>query len=78
MARTRGRFAEEFGARARRLREARLLTQERLGEHAGLHTTQVGHIERGERDVRLSTILKLAHALGVEIGDLVNGLPAPD
>jgi len=78
MSRTRGAFAVEFGARARGIREARLLTQERLGEHAGLHATQVGHIERGERDVRLSTILKLARALEVDVAELVSGLPVPD
>src|SRR6202012_2980910 len=33
-------------------------------EAAGLNPLQVGHIERGARDVKLSTIVKLAHALG--------------
>jgi transcriptional regulator with XRE-family HTH domain len=78
MAPRKGRFAQELGARVRAIREARSLTQEGLGERAGLHATQIGHIERGERNIRLNTLLKVAAALSVEVGELANGLPHPE
>lgn len=54
-----------FGKRLRRLREAKGWTFEQLGEAAGMNELQVGHIERGASDPKLSTILKLAKGLGV-------------
>ena len=53
-----------FGRNVRRLRLAKSLTQEGLAELAGLHSTYVGGIERGERNVGLDNILKIAKALG--------------
>ena len=53
-----------FGERLRQLRLARDWTQEELAARSGLHSTYVGGIERGERNVSLDNILKLAHALG--------------
>jgi transcriptional regulator with XRE-family HTH domain len=55
----------KFGRSLRRLRLAKGWTQERLAEHADLHPTYVGGIERGERNVGLENIIKLARALGV-------------
>jgi transcriptional regulator with XRE-family HTH domain len=63
-----------FGQRVRELRLERDLSQERLAEHAGLHRTYVGDIERGERNVALDNICRLADALGVHPGDLFQGL----
>ena len=53
-----------FGKRLRQLRLLKGLTQEGLAESAGLHSTYVGGIERGERNVGLDNIIKLARALG--------------
>jgi transcriptional regulator with XRE-family HTH domain len=52
-----------FGKRLRELRLAKAFTQESLAERAGLHSTYVGSVERGERNVALDNILKLARAL---------------
>lgn len=61
----------EFGKRLRELRLERGLSQEELGELAGLDRTYVSSAEAGRRNVSLKTIYKLAGALGVHAGDLL-------
>jgi transcriptional regulator with XRE-family HTH domain len=63
-----------FGARVRRLRQTKGWTLERLGEEAGLHWTYIGSLERGQRNVSLINIVRLAKALDVDPSDLVQGL----
>ena len=62
-----------LGATVRQLREAHAWSQERLAEHAGLNRTYVGEIERGTAIASIVTVEKLAHALGVGIGELLVG-----
>ena len=69
--------SREFGRRVRALREERGWSQERLAERAGLHPTYVSSVERGERNVTLLSILRLAGALRADPGDLVRGMRAP-
>ncbi len=52
-----------FGKRLRELRLAKGISQEKLGEIAGLHRTFISMTERGERNVTLATVEKLAKAL---------------
>ena len=62
---------------ARNLREHRSragLSQERLGFRADLHRTEISLLERGTREPRLSTIVRLARALGVTPADLLDGI----
>jgi transcriptional regulator with XRE-family HTH domain len=63
-----------FGARVRTFRTAQGMTQERLAEAAGLHPTFISNLERGYRVPTIVTLLKLATGLGVEPGELVDGL----
>jgi transcriptional regulator with XRE-family HTH domain len=68
------RVATEFGDRVRAQRLKRGWSQERLAEEAGLHMTYVSSVERGERNVTLLTIARLAQALGINPGLLVKDL----
>ena len=57
-----------FGERLRGFRIAKGYSQETLAELSGLHRTYVGGIERGERNICLDNIEKLALALEVTPG----------
>lgn len=62
---------QAFGERVRRARAATGLSQEALAHKAELHRTYVGSVERGERNVSLDNIYRLADALGVPARELV-------
>lgn len=61
---------EAFGIRVRELRQGLGLSQEGLAEKADLHRNYIGGIERGERNVGLINVGKLADALDVSVADL--------
>lgn len=63
--------AEAFGLVLRELRIKNGLTQEGLGFEAGVQRTYVSILELGQQQPSLTTILKLASALGLPAGDLV-------
>ena len=56
---------ERFGARVRAERERLGVSQEELAERAGLHRTYVGGVERGERNIGLLNVLRIARALAI-------------
>ncbi len=60
-----------FGARMRKLREDLGISQEALAHRCDLNRTYIGSVERGERNVSLVNINKIALALGVQPKDLV-------
>jgi transcriptional regulator with XRE-family HTH domain len=60
-----------FGERLRAVRTKKQISQEALADKAGLHRTYVSSVERGERNVTITTIEKLAKALGVAPADLM-------
>jgi len=66
--------AKRFGENLRRARKAAGMSQEVAGVRASLHRTEIGLLERGERTPRIDTAVKVAGAVGVEPGDLFEGI----
>jgi len=64
-----------FGEHLRAMRHDRLITIEQLAELAGLHPNYVGSVERGERNLSLFNIWRLAGGLDVSVAQLVEALP---
>lgn len=60
-----------LGSKLREARERLGLTQEQVAERSGVHATEVSRIEGGKRDPQVSTLIRLANALGVEPGELL-------
>jgi len=60
-----------IGKSLKRQRTLKALTQAQLAERAGVTTATVARIERDEIEPRMTTLRKLADALGVEPADLV-------
>lgn len=60
-----------LGARVREVREDAGLSQEMLASRSGLHEKHVSEIERGRRDPRFSTIVKLARGLAMPLTALM-------
>ena len=59
-----------MGTRIRELRRSGGFTQEKLGEKAGLNYKFIGELERGQVNVSLDSLAKIAEALMVKVGDL--------
>lgn len=66
-----------FGERVRQRRLELGLSQEAAAVRCGIHWTQLGKVERGQRSLRLETIVKIAAGLEIDPGKLVAGLPDP-
>lgn len=58
-----------IGRRVRQLRRKQQVSQEALAERADLHRNYVGSVERGERDIGLRAIAKLASALDMSLAE---------
>ena len=67
----------KFGATVREHRHEKLLTQEELAERASLHANYVSSVERGERNVSLFNIWRIAGALEMTVAELTSSLVPP-
>lgn len=65
---------KRFSANLRRARERAGLSQAALSRESGVSPSEICRIEANEREPRLSTILRLSRALGVEMTELLRGL----
>ena len=50
------------------------ITQEELAHRAGMHPVEIGRAERGVRDMRVSSIAKIAKGLKMPAADLMRGV----
>lgn len=62
---------KRLGMVIRQEREGKNLSQEALAFECGLHRTYIGAIERGERNLCLLNIIRIAEALGSPASDLL-------
>lgn len=67
-----------LGERVRDRRQQLGLSQEAMASAIGIHWSFLGQIERGQRNINLHNLLKLAAGLGVDPADLVRGLAPPE
>jgi transcriptional regulator with XRE-family HTH domain len=65
------------GAKVRRLREAKGLTQEQLGARCDMDLSYVSRVERGQKDIQLRTIVRLACALEIQPAELIDEVRCP-
>ena len=64
-----------FGATMRRHRTDKLLSLHELAERCGLHPNYIGSVERGERNISLNNIWRIALSLEVKSATLLDDLP---
>lgn len=65
---------KQFGERVRSLREKSQLSQEELADLVGIHRTYIGGIERGERNIGLINVFRIATALRITPAVLFKGM----
>jgi transcriptional regulator with XRE-family HTH domain len=63
------------GSNLRRLRNKLGVSQDEFADRAGLHRTYIGSVERGERNITLDTLQRIARALQVDPKDLLREVP---
>ena len=61
-----------FAKRIKEIRISKGISQENLAELCNLHRTYISSVERGERNISVDNMERLAVALGVDIRELLN------
>ena len=67
-----GDLQRRFGRNLRRYRENRGYSQEAFADHLGYHRTYMGGVERGERNLTLKSVERIAAKLGLDPLDLLS------
>jgi len=70
-----GELQVTVGRRVRRLRIERGISQEALARDVEMHRTYLGGVERGERNLTLRSVERLAERLGVPVRELIGDAP---
>ncbi len=68
------RAVKRFGENVQAARKAKGWTQEQLAHESGLAPVQVSRIERGVREIRLTTLVRIVTALEMQPNKLMRGL----
>lgn len=64
-------YLKNFANKVKCMRERQGISQEKLAEKAGLHRTNIGMVERVERNPSLISIYKIAEGLGTDVKELL-------
>jgi transcriptional regulator with XRE-family HTH domain len=70
-----GELQRAVGQNLRAYRDARGLSQEALAQILGVHRTYMGGVERGERNLTLKSVERIADRLGVKPLELLRAGP---
>ncbi|MCO1335686.1 helix-turn-helix transcriptional regulator [Microbulbifer sp. OS29] len=62
---------KNLGIAIRQLRVQLELSQEELADKSELHRTYIGSVERGERNIAIDNVIKLASALDCRVSDII-------
>lgn len=65
-------FLKNLGNRIRKIRNENGLSQEKLAFECELDRTYIGSVERGERNIAIINLRKIAKALKIKVSDLLN------
>lgn len=65
-----------FGKAVQAARQRLGVSQEAFAAELGMHRTQLGHIEQGLKDCRLSTIVRISAGLGLSVSQLLDQIDA--
>lgn len=65
---------DQVGTNIRSHRKRMKLTQEALAHKCDMHPVELGRAERGKRDLRVSTVVRIAHGLEIAPKELLDGI----
>lgn len=62
----------QLGRAVRRLRSAKGFSQEGFADSVGVHRTYMGAVERGETNISLDNVVRIAEGLGIKVSSLLS------
>lgn len=65
-------FLKSLGSNIQAIRKSKCWSQERLSFESGLHRTYIGAVERGERNISILNLRRIAQALGISLARLLD------